>query len=124
MPTSPLQPSAIISPVIAPVMDHQMLDAMKGAATDASGLLKSLSHPDRLMLLCQLTQGEYCVSELEQMTGIQQPSLSQQLGILRKDDLVDTRRDGKQIYYRIISDHAMAVLLVLYERFCPQPTNG
>ena len=70
-------------------------------------------------LLCQLSQGEYCVSELEALVGLGQPSLSQQLGVLRQEGLVETRRAGKQIYYKIISDDAMAVLQVLYQRFCP-----
>lgn len=91
---------------------------MQQASQQASKLLKSLSHPDRLLLLCQLTQGEYCVSELESSVGVGQPSLSQQLGILRKDKLVATRREGKQIYYSIASDDALAVLQLLYERFC------
>ena len=91
---------------------------MQQASLQASQLLKSLSHPDRLLLLCQLTQGEYCVGELERLVGLGQPSLSQQLGILRKDKLVATRREGKQIYYRIASDDALAVLQLLYERFC------
>lgn len=91
---------------------------MQAASQQASQLLKSLSHPDRLLLLCQLTQGEYCVSELESLVGVGQPSLSQQLGILRKDQLVATRREGKQIYYRIASEDALAVLQLLYQRFC------
>lgn len=91
---------------------------MQKASLQASQLLKSLSHPDRLLLLCQLTQGEYCVGELESLVGIAQPSLSQQLGILRKDELVTTRREGKQIYYSIASDDALAVLQLLYQRFC------
>ena len=93
---------------------------MQQASLQASQLLKSLSHPDRLLLLCQLTQGEYCVSELERLVGVGQPSLSQQLGILRKDNLVATRRDGKQIYYSIASEDALAVLQLLYQRFCAQ----
>lgn len=93
---------------------------MQEASTQASQLLKSLSHPDRLLLLCQLTQGEYCVGELERLVGVGQPSLSQQLGILRKDELVATRREGKQIYYSIASDDALAVLQLLYQRFCAQ----
>lgn len=92
---------------------------MQSAATQASVLLKVLSHPDRLLLLCQLSQGEYCVSELEGLIGLGQPSLSQQLGVLRQEGLVETRRAGKQIYYRIASDDALAVLQVLYQRFCP-----
>lgn len=91
---------------------------MQDASLQASQLLKSLSHPDRLVLLCQLTQGEYCVGELETLVGVGQPSLSQQLGILRKDELVTTRREGKQIYYSIASDDALAVLQLLYQRFC------
>ena len=91
---------------------------MQQASQQASQLLKSLSHPDRLLLLCQLTQGEYCVGELEKLVGVGQPSLSQQLGILRKDDLVATRREGKQIYYTIASEDALAVLQLLYQRFC------
>ena len=103
----------------APVsMDATMLDQMHAAAGKASQLLKSLSHPDRLMLLCQLTQGEHCVSQLEEKVGLGQPSLSQQLGILRKDGLVNTRREGKQIYYSVASDDALAILNVLYDRFC------
>lgn len=93
---------------------------MQEASLQASQLLKSLSHPDRLLLLCQLTQGEYCVGDLESLVGVGQPSLSQQLGILRKDKLVSTRREGKQIYYSIASEDALAVLQLLYQRFCAQ----
>lgn len=106
------QPDASVS------MDAAMLYQMQAAAGKASQLLKSLSHPDRLMLLCQLTQGEHCVSQLEEKVGLGQPSLSQQLGILRKDGLVNTRREGKQIYYSVASDDALAILNVLYDRFC------
>ena len=112
-------------------MDHSVSNAtdfapidlakqMQQASLQASQLLKSLSHPDRLLLLCQLTQGEYCVGDLESLVGVGQPSLSQQLGILRKDKLVSTRREGKQIYYSIASDDALAVLQLLYQRFCAQ----
>lgn len=106
------------SPDAPVLMDATMLHQMQASAGRASHLLKSLSHPDRLMLLCQLTQGEHCVGELEEKIGLGQPSLSQQLGILRKDGLVNTRRDGKQIYYSVASDDALAILNVLYERFC------
>ena len=97
-------------------------DAMQSAATRACSLLKVLANPDRLLLLCQLAQGEYCVSELEQMVGLQQPSLSQQLGVLRDEQLVNTRRAGKQVYYSIASAEAMAVMQVLYNLYC-QPAN-
>jgi len=94
------------------------LDAMHDAAADAARLMKALANPDRLMLLCQLAPGERSVSQLEAELGILQPTLSQQLGVLREEGLVDTRRDGKHIYYRVRSPQALAVLQVLYEQFC------
>lgn len=94
------------------------LNALQHAAAQACGLLKVLANPDRLLLLCQLSQGEYCVSELEEALGIQQPTLSQQLGVLREEQLVSTRREGKQIFYSIASKEAMAVMQVLYELYC------
>ena len=98
------------------------LDAMRASAYKASSLLKAMGNADRLMLLCQLSHGEHCVSELEHLTGIVQPTLSQQLGVLREDMLVATRRDGKQIHYRVASPAVLAVLRVLYAQFCaPRP---
>lgn len=94
------------------------IDVLHAAADRACGLLRALGNPDRLLLLCQLAGSERCVTELAQMTGITQPTLSQQLGVLRTKKLVLTRRDGKQIYYRIASDDALALLNVLYQRFC------
>ena len=89
------------------------------ANADAAGqLLKALGNPDRLLLLCQLSQGERNVSELETLLGIQQPTLSQQLAVLRREGLVQTRREGKQIYYRISSPAALAVINTLYQLFC------
>lgn len=100
------------------------LAAMQSAATDASRLMKVLANPDRLLLLCELAQGERCVSELEAALGILQPTLSQQLSVLREEELVETRREGKQIYYNVRSAQALAVLKVLYEQFCkPSETN-
>ena len=94
------------------------LDAMHEAAADAARLMKALANPDRLMLLCQLSQAEMSVGELEAALGILQPTLSQQLGVLREEALVETRRDGKHVYYRVRSPQALAVLRVLYDQFC------
>jgi DNA-binding transcriptional ArsR family regulator len=80
--------------------------------------MKVLSNPDRLMLLCQLSLGEKRVGELEEILGIVQPTLSQQLTVLRDEELVNTRRDGKNIYYQIASPQALAVMNVLFEQFC------
>jgi len=94
---------------------------MEAASGQACALLKALANRDRLLLLCQLTRGPMCVSELEQTLGIGQPTLSQQLAVLRDEALVTTRREGKQIYYSVASDAALAVLQLLYQLYCPQP---
>ena len=93
-------------------------DALRDNAAQASQLLKALSHPDRLMLLCRLAEGERSVSELEPLVDVYQPSLSQQLGILRREGLVSSRREGKQMFYQVANPDALAVLNVLYQRFC------
>ncbi|HRH16473.1 MAG TPA: metalloregulator ArsR/SmtB family transcription factor [Aquabacterium sp.] len=97
------------------VMD---LDALRASSLKASRLMKVLSNPDRMLLLCQLAEAEKRVGELESLLGIVQPTLSQQLGVLRDEGLVSTRREGKHIYYRIDSPQALAVMRVLYQQFC------
>ena len=91
---------------------------LRASADQACRLMKVLSNPDRLLLLCQLAQGEARVGELEQQVGVNQPTLSQQLGVLRDEGLVTTRRDGKAIYYRIDSPQAQAVMHTLHQQFC------
>ena len=94
------------------------VDSMQEAAAEACQLMKALANPDRLMLLCQLSQAEMSVGELEAALGIRQPTLSQQLTVLRDEALVDTRREGKYVYYSVRSGTALAVLKVLYQQFC------
>ncbi|SDY22551.1 transcriptional regulator, ArsR family [Collimonas sp. OK242] len=94
------------------------LGTMQASATRACALLKVLANPDRLLLMCQLSQGELCVNELEERLDIRQPTLSQQLGVLRENGLVATRRDGRSIFYSIASAEALAVMRILYEQFC------
>ncbi len=101
-------------------MPTQVLDpkTMRASADEACRLMKVLSNPDRLLLLCQLARGEMCVSDLEAELGIAQPTLSQQLGVLRDEELVSTRREGKNIHYRLASQQAAAVMEVLHAQFC------
>jgi DNA-binding transcriptional ArsR family regulator len=80
--------------------------------------MKVLSNPDRLLLLCQLSQEEKRVGELQEKLGILQPTLSQQLTVLRDEALVRTRRDGKNIYYQIANPRALAIISVLFDQFC------
>ncbi len=87
-------------------------------ANRASKFLKALANDNRLVILCTLVDGEKNVGELEEILGIRQPTLSQQLARLRSENLVDTRRKSKQIYYRLVSDEAEQMIELLYELFC------
>ena len=98
----------------------QDLPAMRAHAGEAVTMLKLLGNEDRLMLLCQLTEGERTVGELEQLTGIGQPTLSQQLGVLRRDGLVQTRREGKFIWYQLADDRALQLMQAIHRLFCKQ----
>ncbi|CNG09954.1 metalloregulator ArsR/SmtB family transcription factor [Yersinia massiliensis] len=100
------------------------MDLMRQAASQACDALRILANEDRLLLLCQLSQGEKAVGELEAVLGIRQPTLSQQLGVLRSDGLVNTRRDGKRIFYSIADSKVLALLEVLYQLYCPQEKEG
>ena len=100
-----------------PVIDT---DTLRQGAAQAVAALKLLANEVRLLLLCQLSQGELCVGELEAQLGIRQPTLSQQLGVLRAEGVVNTRRQGKNIYY-IVADPAMLdIVAVLHRLYCPK----
>lgn len=91
---------------------------MAERATEVAALLKVMAHPVRLMLACKLTEGEYSVGELERLLDIHQPTLSQQLGLLRETGITETRRDGKQIFYRLTQQKAAQLIEALYAIFC------
>lgn len=94
------------------------IKVLRDSAAKACALLKILANEDRLLLLCQLTQGECNVGELEERVGIRQPSLSQQLSVLREEGLVDTRREGKYIYYSLASAEVIQVMQTLWKVYC------
>lgn len=94
---------------------------MRKAAGTATAALRVLSNPDRLLLLCHLSHGECCVSELEEALDIQQPTLSQQLGVLRSKGMVATSKKGKYVYYRVADKAALALIGTLYELYCKKP---
>ena len=99
------------------------LEWMRHQAGQVVSLLKVIGNPDRLLLLCQMLQGEYSVGELEEMLDIHQPTLSQQLGVLRNEGLVATRRDGKYIYYSVAHPHVQVILETLHRLYCTTPTS-
>lgn len=94
------------------------LPAMEERAVEVALLLKTLAHPARLMLACTLAQGEFSVGELEVKLDIRQPTLSQQLGVLREAGVVETRRDAKQIFYQLSEAKAAQLIEALYTIFC------
>ncbi len=96
------------------------LDQMRTAARTVTALLRALANEDRLLLLCQMTQGERSVSELEGELDIRQPTLSQQLGVLRNEGLVTTRREGKRIFYAVADPKVRTLLGTLYTLYCKQ----
>lgn len=100
-------------------MNPDAINAMRSAASSATQILKVLGNEDRLLLLCQMVDGEKCVSDFEELLDIRQPTLSQQLGVLRNAGLVHTRREGKRIYYSVASDEVLQLLQLLYSLYCP-----
>ena len=94
------------------------IDMMLANARQASGFLKALSHEVRLLILCFLIEGEKSVSEIEKMLKLRQPAVSQQLARLRADGLVETRRNGKNIYYSLARTEVRDVIGTLHDAFC------
>lgn len=91
---------------------------MHTAAGQASELLKSLSNPHRLMILCQLLEGERSVGDLAACLDLRHSTMSQHLALLRREGLVSTRREAQTIYYDIASHAARRILETLFELFC------
>jgi DNA-binding transcriptional ArsR family regulator len=93
-------------------------ERMAQAADAAAELLKSLANRHRLMILCQLAEGERSVGDLAERLGIRDATASQHLALLRKDGLVSARREGQTIWYSIASAPAQAILGTLYAIYC------
>jgi ArsR family transcriptional regulator, virulence genes transcriptional regulator len=97
---------------------------MERAADQASELLKALANRHRLLIICQLIDGERSVGELAEFLNLRDSTVSQHLALLRKDGLVSARRDAQTIYYSIASEPARAVLKTLYQVFCAPPKTA
>jgi len=99
-------------------------DIMGSAADKASDLLKALSNRHRLLIICQLIDGERSVGDLAAFLSLRDSTVSQHLALLRKDGLVAARRDAQTIYYSIASHPAREVLKTLYQVYCAPPKVG
>ena len=93
-------------------------EEMRVHAADAARLLKALSNSSRLMVLCSLAQGELSVGEINARVPLSQSALSQHLGVLRRDGLVNTRRSAQVIYYRLADGPAERLIETLHDIFC------
>jgi DNA-binding transcriptional ArsR family regulator len=104
----------------APMTRRTKMDPvrLRAEADRISAALKVLAHPDRMLLLCTLSQGEMCVQELEEELDLHQPSLSQQLGVLRTEGVVATRKEGKNVFYSVADPALMQILAALYRTYC------
>lgn len=98
------------------------LEAMQEHAQSAADLMQALSNPHRLMVLCVLAEQELCVSELNERLPLSQSALSQHLALLRKQGLVQTRRQSQTIYYSVAQGPALAIVQLLHNHFCGDPT--
>ena len=99
-------------------MRHMEIKELEQQAGRASALLKAMSNQSRLMILCQLHNGERSVGELEKIIGLSQSALSQHLARLRRDHLVTTRREAQTIYYSLNGDEAVRIIKTLYDLYC------
>jgi len=93
---------------------------MQDAADRASALLKTLGHPGRLMILCNLAEGERSVGDLADELEITQSALSQHLARMRSEGLVETRRDSQNVFYSVTDGEIRALIKSLYKIFCPK----
>lgn len=93
------------------------IETFKDRARQASDFLKALAHENRLSILGLIAARERSVTELEQLLSLRQPAVSQQLARLRMDGLVQTRREGKAIYYSLASERVRRLIAVMHEMF-------
>jgi ArsR family transcriptional regulator, virulence genes transcriptional regulator len=93
-------------------------EQMARHADEAAALLKALAHPARLLVLCQLVEGESSVGELQPITGLSMSALSQHLAVLREMQLVTTRRESQTIHYSLADGPAIGILDALYAAYC------
>jgi len=98
------------------------VDAMAVQASAATEMLKALANPHRLMILCQLIAGERTVGDLAAALDLRVSTMSQHLGLLRRDGLVAARREGQTIRYRLADDAARRVLETLFAIYCADST--
>ena len=97
---------------------------LQNSAGKASTLLKTMANEWRLLILCHLAEKERSVGELEKLIGLNQSALSQHLAVLRRENLVKTRREAQSIFYSLASDEAAQIMSTLYNLYCATPAGA
>lgn len=100
------------------------MKGMEQSARRAADLMRALGNENRLMLLCQLVDGEKSVGWLADNLGVRQTVASQQLALLRRERLVESRRDGQTVFYSLASNDAERVIRLLYDIYCQPEAEG
>ena len=104
--------------------DLAQLTELHDMATNACELLKAMANEWRLMILCQLSEGEKTVSELQSLLGLSQSALSQHLAILRREKIVRSRKHAQSVSYSLTGDEATKVMESLHDVFCGAAKSG
>lgn len=116
--------SATIATESGQMPGDMLIEDMAERAEEAAALMKTLSNPGRLMILCLLVGGEKSVAELEAHLQTKQPNVSQQLARMRLEGHVRARRDGRHIFYSLADERVREILDALHAAFCPRPDAG
>jgi DNA-binding transcriptional ArsR family regulator len=98
--------------------DFRKLAELHDMASNACELLKAMSNKWRLMILCQLSEGEKTVGELQSLLGVGQSAVSQHLAVLRREKIVQARKHAQSISYSLSGDEAIQVMATLHKVFC------
>ena len=106
-------PSAAVTPKIAARMAE-----LQENARHVAGMLKAMSNPARLVILCQLAEGERSVGELEEQVGLSQSGISQHLAVLRREHIVATRREKQTVFYSLAGADVATLMATLHKVFC------
>ena len=108
---------------LIPAISPEEIKELREHIGDAARLMKALAAENRLLILCTLAEGEMAVSELNDRIDLSQSGLSQQLAILRRDGLVNTRRESQAIFYSLTQSNALRVIELLKDMYCPPPSG-
>lgn len=94
------------------------LSDLRRQSEEVAALLKQLSHPQRLLILCSMAEGEKSVREIEEACGASQSAVSQFLKGMRLEGLIESRREGKQVFYKIVDKRVLELIKSFYHIFC------